>query len=179
MLPITIPASEEYDANNNTIIEIPGKTIQLEHSLISVSKWESIWHKSFMNTELKGEELISYVKCMTINSNIPDKVYYGLTQKNLDDIINYIKDPMTATTINNPEKKTKSRDIITSELVYYWMISLQIPMECEKWHFNRLMTLIEVCNIKSETPKKMSKKDIMSRNRQLNAARRAKHNSKG
>jgi hypothetical protein len=115
---------------------------------------------------------------MTITQNVDPNVYNRLSNENITTINNYIDAPMTATTFSNTNT-SKSREIITSELIYYWMISLNIPMECQKWHLNRLLTLIRVCNVKNTPPKKMSGKEIMSRNAALNAARRKKLNSKG
>ena len=184
MLPITIPATEKFDATTEEFIIILSdpKTIQLEHSLISVSKWEQIYKKPFMTTELKGKMFTDYVKCMTIGQPLDDYIYDCLTPKNKKEIADYIQDSATATWISDDVKKKnkgKSHEIITSELIYYWMISLQIPKEMEKWHLNRLLTLIEVCNIKNTPPEKMSKKDLYARNRELNKARKAKLHSKG
>lgn len=135
--------------------------------------------KPFLSKEPKtAAETIDYIKCMTITQNINPDVYKGLTSKNIDDINKYIDKPMTATTFSE-ENKSRSREIITSELIYYWMFSMNIPMECQKWHLNRLLTLIRVCNIKNQPPKKMSRREIMNRNAALNAARRKKLNSRG
>lgn len=188
MLSITIPASKsEYwdEKNEEFIYRENGKeqTLELEHSLVSLSKWESKWHKSFLHClekdKLTFDEIIYYVKCMTLNRNVDDKVYKCLTKENIKDINDYINNPMTATTINEPKSGTKGREIITSELIYYWMISSSIPFECEKWHLNRLLTLIRVCNVKNQPAKKMSSREIMSRNRALNEARKKQLNSKG
>lgn len=190
MLPITIPArpdSELYDERTSEFITVKGLekdcTLQLEHSLVSVSKWESKWHKSFIKTiereSLSHVETIDYIKFMTLTKNVDDRVYDFITQDNLDEIVKYINDPMTATTINEPKKGGGSREVITSELIYYWMISLNVPVEFEKWHLNRLLTLIRVCNAKNQPPKKMSQKELMNRNAALNAARRKQHNTKG
>jgi hypothetical protein len=124
------------------------------------------------------EETIDYIKCMTITQNVDDEVYSRLSDKNIQEINDYIGKPMTATTFSKRPNNI-SREIITSELIYYWMIALQIPMECQRWHLNRLLTLVQVCNIKNEPPKKMSKREIMSRNASLNAARRNKLHTKG
>lgn len=181
MLQITIPATEQYDELHGEFIHTKEQTLQLEHSLVSLSKWERKWHKPFLNTKEKTlEETIDYIKCMTLNKNVPDEVYSCLTQKNVDDINAYIEDPMTATTFSEDKNGPKSREIITAELIYYWMISLQIPVdECQKWHINSLLTLIRVCNIKSQPPKKMGKRETMSRNAALNAARKKQLNTKG
>ena len=180
MLQITIPAREMWDEQNNEFVYTNEQTLQLEHSLISLSKWESKWNKPFLSKESKTyEEILDYVKCMTLTQKVSPEIYANLTDENMRDIQRYIEAPMTATTFSE-EKNTKgNREIVTSELIYYWMIALGIPMECEKWHLNRLLTLVRVCNIKNSPPKKMGKNAIMSRNASLNAARRKRLNSKG
>lgn len=185
MLQITIPATvtEEFDEELNEFIYKPAlkeQTLQLEHSLVSLSKWESKWCKPFLYSKNKtDEEILDYVKCMTITQNVNPEVYTRLSSQNVEAINNYIDAPMTATTFSSDKNGKKNREIITAELIYYWMIALNIPFECQKWHLNRLLTLIRVCNIKNAPPKKMSKRDIMNRNAALNAARRKQLNSKG
>lgn len=180
MLNITIPEQELYDEENNEFINLPEKTICLEHSLVSVSKWESKWKKPFLSKEPKTvEETIDYIKCMTITQNVDEKSYNYLSKKNIEDINKYIDDSMTATTFYDTRKNTSRQENITSELIYFWMISLNIPMECQKWHLNRLLTLIKICNIKNDSGKKMSRSEINSRNAALNAARRKKLNTRG
>lgn len=179
MLSITIPARELFNDQTQEFIYTKEYRIQLEHSLVSISKWESKWNKPFLSKNNKTmEETIDYIKCMTITQNIDPVAYNGLTNQNINDINNYIDAPMTATTFNN-QHNSPSKEVITSELIYYWMIALNIPMECQKWHVNRLLTLIRVCNVKNTPPKKMSKKEIMNRNAALNAARRKQFNSRG
>lgn len=179
MLQITIPAMNDlWDERNQQFLSIKETTIQLEHSLLSISIWESKWNKSFINTKDKTEEeLIDYIKCMTITKNVDPNVYVCLTAENIQEIVNYINAPMTATIIRDDGKS--SREIVTSELIYYWMISLNIPVKFEKWHLNRLITLIKVCSIKNQPPKKMSRGEIMQRNAALNAARKKRLNTKG
>lgn len=180
MLQITIPEDELWDESRGIFIPVKEKTLQLEHSLIALSKWESKWCKAFFSTKEKTrEETIDYVKCMTLTQNVKPEVYLGLTSKNFKEINDYIDAPMTAITFYNGQDKTTGREVITSELIYYWMISLNIPFECQKWHINRLLTLIRVCEIKNTPPKKMSRREIMSRNAALNEARRKKLNTKG
>ena len=180
MLTITIPESEEFDSEKGEFLYGKEITLTLEHSLVSISKWESKWHKPFLSKDEKTrEEVIDYVRCMTLTQNIDPSNYRRLTPDNFKEIEEYINNPMTATWFNEKEKGKPNRDIITSELIYYWMVALQIPFECQKWHLNRLLTLIRICNIKNAPPKKMSKKDILSRNHSLNAARRAAAGSKG
>lgn len=181
MLKITIPEKELFDENKNIFITVKEQVLELEHSLVSISKWESKWNKPFLNdkNEKTLEETIDYIKCMTITKNVSDEVYLDLSQENIKDIKKYIDSPMTATTFNNIGNKKSNREVITSELIYYWMIANNIPMECQKWHINRLLTLLRICSIKNTPPKKMSRNEIMSRNATLNAARRKQLNSKG
>ena len=180
MLQITVPATEMYDESRNEFVYTKEQTLQLEHSLVSLSKWESKWCKSFINSKnLSDEETIDYIKCMTLNKDVDPAVYTRLTLVNMTQIKQYIEAPMTATYFADDKKKGQSRETVTSELIYYWMIALNIPFECQKWHLNRLLTLIRVCNVKNQPPKKMSKRDIMSRNAALNAARRKQYNTKG
>lgn len=179
MLRITIPSIELYDEKNNEFFSSKEQTLQLEHSLVSISKWESKWHKPFLTKEEKTiEETMDYIRCMTITQNVDDKIYKCITDDNLKQVKDYIEDDMTATTFSN-ESKTTNREIITTEIIYYWMIAFNIPFECQKWHLNRLLTLINVCNIKNSPKKKMSKNEIMSRNSALNTARRKALHSKG
>ena len=179
MLTITIPATEMFNDETQEFFTLKEQTIQLEHSLVSLSKWESKWHKPFLTKDKKTlAETIDYIRCMTITQNVNPEVYTRLSKKNIEDIEAYIENPMTATTFNNLNQKT-SKEIVTSELIYYWMVSLNIPMECQKWHLNRLLTLVRVCNVKNTPPKKMAKNDVISRNAALNAARRKQLGTKG
>lgn len=180
MLQITVPKGEQYDEFNEEFIFVKEQTLQLEHSLVSLSKWESKWCKPFLGLKEKTtEEIIDYIKCMTLTKNVDDNVYKFLTQKNIEDINAYIEAPMTATTFSNSKQSKANGEIITAELIYYWMIALNIPFECQKWHINRLLTLIQVCNIKNQPVKKMSRGDILRRNAAINAVRRQQLNSKG
>lgn len=185
MLQITIPAavSEEFDDSNNEFVYktvSKEQTLQLEHSLVSLSKWESKWCKPFLTKgEKTREEVLDYVRCMTLTKNVDPNVYYHLTNENITEIMNYIDAPMTATTFVDRDKGKGSNEQTTAELIYYWMIALNIPFECQKWHLNRLLTLIRVCNVKNQPPKKMSRREILSRNHALNEARRKQLNTRG
>lgn len=171
MLQITIPAQEYFDERTEEFINVKEHTLQLEHSLISISKWEAKWCKPFLGSEEKSEEeTLDYIRCMTITQNVDPRVYLAIPTEELEKVKKYINSPMTATWFNDRDKKPPSRKVITSELIYYWMVANQIPFECEKWHFNRLMTLIRICGEKNQPPKKMSKSDRKS----LMAQRRAK-----
>lgn len=182
--PIVIKERELFDNNTQQFIQIPELKLTLEHSLLSISKWESKYHKPFLVDEPKKtqEEMLYYLWCMVLDDFADDldpNVFLGVGSEQMEEIIKYIKDPQTATTINIRNKK-KNRDIITSELVYYWMCANYIPFSCETWPINRLLTLIEVCSVKNDPKQgKMSTKDILSQNHALNMARRAKLGSLG
>lgn len=179
MLKIIIPAIEQYDEAKNEFITSKETTLQLEHSLVSLSKWESKWCKPFLSRDEKTiKETIDYIKCMTITQNVDDVVYNAINNQHVKTVTQYIKAPMTAT-VFTAEKKPTSREVITAEIIYFWIISLNIPFECQKWHLNRLLTLINVCNLKNNPPKKMNKKELMNRNQALNAARKKSLRTKG
>lgn len=186
MLTIVVPGVEEpelWDEEKEEFVKrekTKEVTLQLEHSLISVSKWESKWCKSFYSKdEMTNEETIDYIKCMTLNQNVDPDVYLRLTDKNITDILEYIKAPMTATTFYNIDKKTIRGRRITSELIYYWMIALNIPFECQKWHLNRLITLIRVCEEESKPPKSVNKNEVAKSYAAINAERKKLLNTKG
>ena len=181
MLRLVVPISPEgWDEKKNEFIEPKVQVLQLEHSLVSISKWESKWCKPFISKkDMTLEETIDYVKCMTLTQNVNPEVYTHLNSEHIDRVRDYIEAPMTATVISDDRNTKGKGETVTAELIYYWMIALQIPFECQKWHLNRLLTLIKVCNIKNQPPKKRSKRDIMSRNTALNAARRKQLNTRG
>ena len=182
MLIITIPATEGWDESKQEFVSIePAQTLQLEHSLISLSKWESKWCKPFLSSKDKtDEEILDYIKFMTITKNVKPGVYNRLTKKIIDEINDYIDKPMTATTFSGESGSNKNGERITSELIYYWMIALNIPIEeCQKWHLNRLLTLIKVCNIKNQPEKKMSSADVAAHYAELNAKRKKELGTKG
>lgn len=187
MLRITIPARELWDERKQEFVNTKEHTLQLEHSLVSLSKWESKWCKPFLTKDGKTvEETIDYIRCMTVTPNVDPSVYNYLSNDNINQVNDYISAPMTATWFNEDKSTKASREQITSELIYYWMIALQIPFDpCQKWHLNRLLTLIKVCNIKNQqvnTPagknKQMSSNDLAKRNA-LNAARKNQLNTRG
>lgn len=179
MLTLVIPGIEFYDELNNEFINYPEVELHLEHSLVSISKWESKWKKPFLSGKEKTvDEIIDYIKCMSLDEIRDVKVLNNLTVDNVKSINEYIENSMTATTFSN-DKGGNSREIITSEIIYYWMLTLNIPFECQYWHLNRLLTLIRVCNIKNNPPKKMSKQEMMSRNRALNQSRKQQFNTRG
>lgn len=180
MLRLKIPASELWDERAQEFITFDGQELELEHSLASLYKWESKWCKSFLfsknNTD---EEVIDYIRCMTLTPNVDPTVYNYLTADNIREVNEYINAPMTATTFSKDNSAKKSREIVTAEIIYYWMISAQVPFECQYWHINKLITLLRVCSIKSAPPKKMNKRDIYAQNAALNAARKKQFNTRG
>lgn len=181
MLQITIPETELFDEARQEFIYVNKPvTLTLEHSLVSISKWEAKWKKPYISDEEKSvEETIDYIRCMTITQNVDPDIYYALTPDNYREIEAYIQDPHTATTITDRTPHRKNGEGITSELVYFWMCAYQIPFEAQKWHFNRLMTLIRIASIKNNGENKMSKDAAYKQQRELNAMRRAKRRSRG
>lgn len=178
MLALTIPSKELYDEVNNEFITIREQVLQLEHSLVSLSKWESKWGKPFLSQEKKTyEESVDYIKCMTLTQNVSVVTYLAITNDMINQVSRYIEAPMTATILPKSEKTTR-KEIVTAELIYYWMIALSVPFECQKWHLNRLLTLINVCSLKNEPSKPMTRQDLMNR-RNLNEARRKASNTRG
>lgn len=185
MLKIHIPETDKEFFNDKTeefiTVKCKETDITLEHSLISISKWEAKYHKPFLNIDKPKttKEMQDYVRFMSLSSNIDPNVFLVIPQSEWTRINKYIEDKQTATTFSDEKTGRKSREIITSELIYYWMVALQIPFECQKWHINRLLTLIKICNIKNQPAKKMNPKDVLSQNRALNAQRRARLHSRG
>ena len=180
MLRIVIPGTELWDSKKQEFISTESQTLELEHSLASLYEWESKWHKSFLfsknNTD---EEVMDYVRCMTITPNVDPNVYSCLSAENVRQINDYINDSMTATTFSKDDSNKKGKEIVTAEIIYHWMISANVPFECQHWHLNRLITLLRVCSIKNGPATKMSKRDVMAQNAALNAARKKKLNTRG
>lgn len=183
MLEITLPTIEHWDEKKEEFVTFKKQlTLQFEHSLVSLSKWESKYCKPFLGKREKtDEEILDYIKFMTLTQNVKDDTYDRLvnTPGAMEKINGYINAPMTATTFVEDRSGKSSSEQITAELIYYWMIALQIPVEFQKWHLNKLLTLIRVCNIKNQPPKKMKPQDVNARNAALNAARQRQLNTKG
>lgn len=178
MLHITIPKREFFNEETGEFIYMKEQTLQMEHSLISLSKWECKWNKAFLSRREKTlEETLDYFRCMTINKDVDPQIFRCLNSEQISQINEYINAPMTATYF--PKSNERSHETVTAELIYYWMISLNIPFECQKWHLNRLIALIKVCQMKSTPSKKMNPRDIARSNAALNAARRKKYKTKG
>lgn len=180
MLTIVIPGIEFFDENTQEFVHLEETTLEFEHSLVSLSKWESIFEIPFLaSTEKTPEQIFSYIKVMCLTKNPPEEIFQKLSQTNLDEINTYINAKMSATWFTEPKTRAQRNEVITAELIYYWMISFNIPIEFENWHLNRLFTLIKVCNLKQEKPKKMSRAEVLSRNRSLNEKRRAQLGTSG
>jgi len=180
MLRITIPAIELFDERTNEFVSREEQTLELEHSLVSLWEWESKWRKAFLGkAEKTNEEVRDYVRCMTLTPNVDPETYNYIPESIWKQIDDYIQQPMTATTFSDDKNSKRNRQVITAEVIYSWMFSLQIPIECQNWHLNRLLTQIRACSVMNQTPKKMSKSDITKQNAALNAARRQRLNSKG
>lgn len=180
MLTITVGGSDVYDESTGSFGTQGGDELQLEHSLVSLSKWESEFEKPFLGKEPKSsEEVLAYIGHMIVTPNPPRDILQKLSEKNLQEINAYIDRKMTATWFSEQPGAPAAREVITSELVYYWMTVFQIPFECERWHLNRLFTLIRICNIKQAKPKKMSRAEMARRNRELNAQRKAQLGTTG
>jgi hypothetical protein len=179
MLKVTIPSVELFDEKQNKFSNSKEVTLILEHSLVSISKWESVWRKPFLTRDKKTKaETIDYIKCMTITQNVDPNVYNYMPQSVIDKIVGYIETPRTATIV--PETAGKAnRETITSELIYYWMITFNVPFECQTWHLDRLLTLIKVINLKNQPKRKGNLKDLMSHNAALNAKRKAEMKTSG
>lgn len=182
MLKIVVPGVEAYDESAQEFVTVGDVTLELEHSLVSLSKWESEFEKPFLEQrEHKTDaEVIGYVKAMCMTPDVPKNVWAKLTEENINAINDYIDAKMTATIFfDDPGAPKTKQETITAEIVYYWMVSFNIPFECQHWHLNKLFTLIRVCSMKAEKPKKMSRGEIARRNRELNAQRRKKLGTKG
>lgn len=180
MLTVCIAMQEAFDDDKQEFVVSKTHLIELEHSLVSLSKWESFFEKPFLNNKDKTtEEALSYVKMMVVGEEIPPEVFVRLSNENLDEINQYINAKMTATTFSERPEARGPKEVITAEIIYYWMVSLNIPFECQHWHLNRLLTLIKVCNLKNTPQKKMNKRDLAARNRELNAQRKAKLGTRG
>lgn len=180
MLRIIIDGDESFNNDTQTFESTGNVFVDLEHSLVSLSKWESKFQKSFLNKSVKtSEEIFEYIKCMVLTPNLDLDVIDNCSQKNIDEIQLYIDSSQSATTFGIMPERRDQGEVITSELIYYWMIAFNIPFECQYWHLHRLFSLIRICNIKNSKPKKLSRFEIAQRNRELNAKRKAELGTTG
>jgi len=180
VLTIQVPLAEGFDNSTQKFVETEFFKLELEHSLFSLSKWEMKYEKPFLTSDDKSaEETAYYIRCMIQTPDVPDEVIKKITKQNLEDINQYIAAKMTATWFTEPKNAPQNREIITNELMYYWMVALQIPWEAQYWHLNRFLTLIKVCNHKNQPPKKMSRRELAQRHREINEQRRREYGSNG
>lgn len=180
MLTILVSGVESFDDKHQEFVVEGGTQLELEHSLVSLSKWESKHEKPFLGKDPKtSEEVLSYIKVMTLTPNVPGEIYAQLSQDNFNEINAYIESKQSATWFSEAPGAPASSEVITSELIYYWLTVFQIPFETERWNLNRLFNLIRICNIKSAKPKKMSRNEMAARQRELNAQRKAQLGTRG
>ena len=180
MLLLTIRFPEQWDERKEEFVYRKPISLQLEHSLVSLAKWESKWHKPFLGTDSHTyEETLDYIRCMTITQNVDPSVYNYLDAPSIETVAKYIDNPMTATWFSNRKKPVPSSEQVTAEIIYYWMIAFNIPFECQKWHLNRLLTLIRVCEAKNSKAEKIPKNELLKKQNALNQARRKKYNTRG
>jgi hypothetical protein len=180
MLTITVGGTESFDDSTDSFVTVGGTELQLEHSLVSLSKWEEIYEKPFLGKEQKtGEEVVAYVKCMCVDDDIPPEVLQQLSEDNFNAINDYLNAKKTATWFSDQPGAPKSNEVVTAELIYYWLTVFNIPWEAQHWHLNKLFTLIRICNVKQAKPKKMSRAEEAQRRRDLNEQRKAQLGTKG
>ena len=181
MLTITIPSAEFFDEKNNLFIYSKEQNLRLEHSLVSISKWEANWHKPFLSEENRtNEEMLDYIRCMTITQNVDPKAYQCIPKSEIERVNAYINDPRSATVFYDKKQKPHRKERITSEKIYFWMVRAGVPFDpCQTWHLNRLLNLLHYCNTSNQPMKKRSPAEIAKEYEQINAAQRKLFNSKG
>lgn len=183
MLKLILPKVENWDSKKQEFVYDQEVTLELEHSLVTLSKWESKWEKPFLGPEIKStEETIDYIRCMTLTPDVPPETYHRLSSTHFTQVNSYIDSKMSATWFNEAAgagKASRSREIITAEIIYYWLDEFKINWEAQHWHLNRLFTLVKVHNQKNVPEKKMSRRDMLSERNRLNAQRKTEMKSQG
>lgn len=180
MLKLIVSGTEYFNEETEEFESVGDFELELEHSLISLSKWESKYQKPFLsNLEKSPEEILYYIKAMILTPIYPNDLFEKFSTENFAQINNYIESRESATTFGDMPDRRIRGEVITSELIYYWMVAFNIPFECERWHLNRLFSLIRICNLKNSKQKKMSRSEMAARNRELNAKRREQYGTRG
>lgn len=180
MLTITVPKTELFDERTEEFITLPPVVLELEHSLASLSKWESIVEKPFLGkTEKTAAETRFYIECMIVTPDFPRGIVQRMSRENLDQINAYLESAQSATRFGDMPKKSVQNEVVTAELIYYWLVAFRIPFEVETWHLNRLFSLIRICNAKNSPPKKRSAREIAAERRRLNEQRRQQYGTTG
>ena len=180
MLTITVPGEEFFDEESGEFLTKGDIKLDFEHSLLSLSKWELQYERPFLKEDEKtSEELFDYIKGMCLTPEVPSEVFERMTEQNFKDINAYIGKKATGTTFNDSKTPTNRSETISSELIYYWLVQMQIPFSVETWHLNRVITLIRIANVKAEKPKKLSKGELAAQRRKLNEERRRQYGTTG
>lgn len=180
MLTITILGDEHYNEVTNEFSHHGNVVLEFEHSLVSVSKWESKFIKPFLTDDPKtAEEMLYYIECMILTKDYPSNILDALTQTNVREINEYIASPQSGTVFKETKQYRKNPEQISAELIYYWLVAYKIPFECETWHLNRLFALIRICSIKNDTGNKKSPREQAQSNAQLNEERKRQFNTNG
>jgi hypothetical protein len=180
VLSINVTTKQGFDESTNRFVALEAFNLELEHSLVSLSKWEAFWEKPFLGKDEKtDEQTISYIRDMTLTPMVPEGIYSKLKPNDFEKINDYISKKMTATWFAENKSQKNDGSVITSELIYYWMVALNIPFECQHWHLNRLLTLIRVCNEKNQPAKKMSRRDLAAKQREIAERRRQQYGTRG
>lgn len=180
MLTIIVTDVENFDENTQSFMETKGFIIELEHSLASISKWESEFEKPFLASDPKTQdESLGYIRCMCLGSDVTTDMLSRLSPKQMSQINAYINAKMTATWFTERPQAGKAREIVTSEVIYYWMSALTLPFGCDQWHFNKLLTLIKVANSKNAPQKNTPRRDMAAQRRSINASRQQRYNTTG
>lgn len=179
MLRITVTLAEEFDDDKQEFRKKETFDLELEHSLVSLSKWEQKYEKPFVSSQKTTEETLDYIRMMILTPDVPPDVLSKLSKENFEQVQDYISAKMTATYFNDRAPQQRSRELLTAELIYYWMFSFNIPIECENWHLNRLLTLIRIFNVKNQPAKKTNRKELLKHQAEINRQNRERFGTKG
>jgi hypothetical protein len=172
MLTITVLGEEHWDQENEKFVYPDSFKLELEHSLVSLSKWESKWEVPFLGEKPKTTEMVlDYIECMILTPDPPADWISKLSKENIEEITAYFDSKQSATWFNDHHPEPKTGETITSELVYYWLDICDIDWQAQYWHLNRLLTLVKIHTVKQAKPKPMSRSEMLRRRRALNKQR--------